>query len=48
MRLFGFALGRVCQELSLTCDTLHLMSLRTAVYFFYFWFSVPGGREASA
>ncbi len=48
MRLFGFALGRVCQELSLTCDTLHHMSLRTAFYFFYFWFSVPGGREASA
>jgi hypothetical protein len=48
MGLFGFVLKAVCQKLSSGCDTLNAMSLRTAFYFFYFWFSVPGGREASA
>jgi hypothetical protein len=27
---------------------IEAMSSRFAFYFFYFWFSVPGGREANA
>jgi hypothetical protein len=31
------------------CDTMFPMTLRSAFFFgFYFWFSVPGGREANA